>query len=190
MFWIYLLDACDSVGVWEENVILASRIIGYEYSLDTLLKDFKKQIYIFKDQRKWWISDFCLFQYGILRENSTSKPILSYIFLLKKHQLWEEYSKGIDTLKEKEQEKELVKEQEKEKKKMCDSGVTDLMVMIEFKKHKDLKIADYEYYHKKLLDWSDTKNIELEDWIAQARSFARGDKKEGKLVTLKNVYIK
>ena len=53
LFWIYLLDSCDSVGVWEENVILASRIIGYEYSMDTLLSDFEKQIYVFKDNRKW-----------------------------------------------------------------------------------------------------------------------------------------
>jgi len=104
LFWIYLLDNCDSVGVWEENILLSNQIIGYTYSMDTLLKDFKKQIFIFKDNRKWWIKDFCDFQYGILSEKSPSKPIQSYIALLKKHGLWKEYLKGIHTLKEKKKE--------------------------------------------------------------------------------------
>ena len=74
--------------------------------MDTLLKEFEKQIYLFKNNRKWWIVDFCNFQYGDLHEDSTSKPIQSYISLLKKHGLWKEYLKGIDTLKEKEKEKD------------------------------------------------------------------------------------
>ena len=115
LFWIYLLDSCDSVGVWEENIKLANITIGYTYSLDTLLKDFKKQIYIFKDNRKWWIKDFCDFQYGNLKEDSPSKPIQSYISLLKKHSLWKVYTKGINTLKEKEKDKEQVKEKEQKK---------------------------------------------------------------------------
>ena len=106
LFWIYLLDNCDSVGVWEENIELTNIIIGYTYPLDTLLDKFKKQIYVFKDKRKWWIIDFCDFQYGNLNEDSTSKPIQSYISLLKKHSLWKEYSKGIHNLKEKDKEKE------------------------------------------------------------------------------------
>lgn len=115
LFWIYLLDSCDTVGVWEENVSLASKIIGYEYPLDTLLKDFKKQIYVFAEGRKWWIKDFCDFQYGELNENSDSKPIKSYISLLKKHSLWKHYPKGIHTLQEKEKEKDKDKDKYKDK---------------------------------------------------------------------------
>ncbi len=111
LFWIYLLDACDQVGVWEENIDLASKIIGHEYSIDILLKDYKKQIHLFKDNRKWWILDFCDFQYSTLNEDSGSKPILSHISLLKKHSLWEGYSKGIHTLKD----KVKVKEEDKVK---------------------------------------------------------------------------
>jgi len=118
LFWIYLLDNCDSVGVWEENIELSNIIIGYTYPLDTLLKKFKKQIFLFKDKRKWWIIDFCKFQYGELHEDSTSKPIQSYISLLKKHGLWKEYLRGMDTLKEKEKgkvkEKGKGKEEDKE----------------------------------------------------------------------------
>jgi len=117
LFWIYLLDNCDSVGVWEENIELTNIIIGYTYPLDTLLNKFKKQIHIFKDKRKWWIVDFCDFQYGELHEDSLSKPIQSYISLLKKHGLWKEYLKGIHTLKEKEKDKvkEIDKDKEEEK---------------------------------------------------------------------------
>ena len=114
LFWIYLLDNCDSVGVWEENIELSNIIIGYVYPLDTLLKEFKKQVYLFKDKRKWWIIDFCNFQYGDLHEDSTSKPIQSYISLLKKHGLWEEYLRGIHTLKEKDKVKVIDKEEDKD----------------------------------------------------------------------------
>lgn len=110
LFWVFICDSCDAVGVWEENIDLANRIIGYSYSIDTLLKSFSKQIYLFKNNRKWWIIDFCDFQYGILDENSTCKPIQSYIQILKSHGLWELYTKGIHTLKEKEKDKEQKKE--------------------------------------------------------------------------------
>ena len=65
------------------KIELSNRIIGFEYSLDTLLKDFAKQIYVFDNNRKIWIKDFCDFQYGELKEESNCKPILSYINLLK-----------------------------------------------------------------------------------------------------------
>lgn len=152
LFWVYLLDACDAVGVWEENVELASRIIGYEYSIETLLNDFKKQIYVFKDGRKWWIIDFCDFQYGVLSENTTNKPHQSYISLLKKHSLFIEYSKGIHTLKEKEKEKE--KETDEEKVKIISNEE------IEFEKVRKLYPGtkrgfdtEFDNFKKKHKDW-------------------------------------
>lgn len=113
LFWIFLLDSCDTVGVWEENLELANRIIGYEYPMDTLLNVFNKQIVVFKDGRKWWVREFCDFQYGGLNEDSPSKPIQSYIRLLKKHGLWKEYSKGIHSLKDKDKNKDKDKDGEK-----------------------------------------------------------------------------
>lgn len=150
LFWIYLLDSCDSVGVWEENIELSNRIIGYEYSLDTLLKDFSKQIFLFKDNRKWWIKDFCDFQYGELREDSISKPIQSYISLLKKHGLFKEYLKGMQSLKEKEKEEDEEMEEE---------------INIPFIKFWDLydkKIGDKDKIKKK---WDKLKNQDRIDII-------------------------
>lgn len=132
LFWLYLLDMCDPVGVWEENILLANKIIGYEYSLDTLLKAFKKQIFVFYGNRKWWIIDFCKFQYRELNEDSTSNPILSHINLLKQHNLWEAYLKGIDTFKEKEIDKDLDKGKKEDKKKENDPA--KVFYQNEFKK--------------------------------------------------------
>ena len=146
LFWIYLLDNCDSVGVWEENIALSNIIIGYEYPLDTLLKKFKKQIYLFKDNRKWWIVDFCDFQYGKLLEDSSSKPIQSYISLLKKHTLWKEYLKGIKTLKEKEKVKDKVMDKEKE----IFNSVREL-----FPGTKKGNDTEYDNFVKKHKDWKD-----------------------------------
>jgi len=152
LFWIFLLDSCDSVGVWEENILLANNIIGYEYSMDTLLKDFGKQIHIFKDNRKWWIRDFCDFQYGILKEDSASKPILSYIALLKKHSLWKLYTKGIYTLKEKE--KDMDKEKDKGKEQDKEQEIFDLIR----KKYPGIKRGintEYSNLKKKHQDWKE-----------------------------------
>lgn len=170
LFWIYLLDNCDSVGVWEENIDLSNIIIGYIYPLDTLLKEFKKQIYVFKDKRKWWIIDFCNFQYGDFHEDSTSKPIQSYISLLKKHGLWKEYLKGMDTLKEKEKDKVKVIDKEKDKEK---ESLHSIMKSI-FLEHYN-KSSTVEYYWEgkdgKALNFLITKlksKCEKEDQIPDA----------------------
>ena len=103
LFWLYLLDNCDNVGVWEEDVELASILIDYEYKKDSLLKEFKDKVKVFKDGRKWWVKDFIIFQYGELKEDHLSnKPHQSYIRNLKKHRLWIDYTKTIHRLKEKE----------------------------------------------------------------------------------------
>lgn len=156
LFWIFLLDSCDSVGVWEENVLLANNIIGYEYSMDTLLKDFGRQIHIFKDNRKWWVKDFCDFQYGTLKEDSTSKPIQSYITLLKKHSLWKLYTKGIHTLKEKE------KDMEKEKDKVEDKEKEIFDVARkEYPGTKRGIDTEYSNFKKKHSDWRDVLKLLL-----------------------------
>jgi len=106
-------DTCDAVGVWEVDLDLASFVIGYQYPLDRVSKEYAKGVKVLQNN-KWWLLDFCSIQYGQLEETSTSKPVQYYIALLKKHTLWKDYTKGIHTLKEKdkEEEKEQAKEQE------------------------------------------------------------------------------
>lgn len=113
----FIKDNCDSVGIWSVNKILAEMMIGDKIEWEGLVENSKGNIVIINDS-KWWLIDFCDFQYGELDECSTSKPIQSYIKLLKKHNLYDkyiEYSKGIHTLQEKEKDKEKEKEKEKDK---------------------------------------------------------------------------
>jgi hypothetical protein len=95
LFWLYIVDNCDNVGVWEVNVKIANLLIGTDFRADELVGVFSKKIHIFDDGCKWWIRSFIDFQHGELSEDSKSKPIMSYIALLKKHTLWEGYAKGI-----------------------------------------------------------------------------------------------
>lgn len=125
--YIYILSKCDNVGVWSPNYILGNLQVGCQIEWEKLPEKCNNNIVILEN-KKWWIKDFCDFQYGELDENSISKPIISYIKLLKKHDLWELYNskkdknkghtKGMDTLKEKDKDKD--KEKEKETKEIID----------------------------------------------------------------------
>jgi hypothetical protein len=97
LLWFYLISNCDSVGVWEEDFELASFIIGEEFNKDQVNEIFEGKIKWFCN-KKLWIIDFCNFQYGILiEENITNKPHQSYISSLKKHSLWIDYKKTINS---------------------------------------------------------------------------------------------
>ena len=122
LFWFYLIGNCDNVGVWEEDWALASFITGATLDPEDILNDIDGRV-VRISPKKLWISDFCDFQYKNLRDNPTDKPRLSYIELLKKHGLWEEYLYPFDTpckisntLKDKDKvtDKEKVPEREKE----------------------------------------------------------------------------
>jgi hypothetical protein len=114
LLWIYLFTNCDAVGVWEEDIELASFVIGYTYSIDSL-SEFDGKLKKMND-KKYWIIDFCDFQYGILNEeNIKNKPHQSYIKILKNHGLWIDYEKTVNSLKEKEEVKEEDEETEKKK---------------------------------------------------------------------------
>lgn len=115
LFYNFLLDKCNTIGLWKPNLRLAEFILGYKIDHKKFIKELgKDRIYILKNGY-WWLIKFCDFQYGVINEESTSKPIQSYINLLKKHNLWIPYLKGIDTLKEKDKDKDKVKEKDKDK---------------------------------------------------------------------------
>lgn len=112
LFWFYLLGNCDNVGVWEEDWDLASFIIGEPLNPGEIYKDLNGKIRSISS-KKIWIVDFCNFQYKELNEQTADKPRKSYIELLKKHGLWQEYLYPMDRVlenlqasKEKEKEEE------------------------------------------------------------------------------------
>ena len=105
--WDFILDHCDSVGVWIPDFEAAEFNIGEKVEWEKLLEAANGNIEVLPSG-KWWIVDFCAFQYGELREEC--RPHISYLLLLRKHGLEERvskgYPKGIQTHKEKEKEKE------------------------------------------------------------------------------------
>ncbi len=103
----FILDKCDAVGVWIPDFEGGDYHIGAKVNWSALPTKVNGNIEIL-DNGKWFLVDFCDFQYGELSE--ACKPHKSYMELLKKHRLLKGYPKGIHTLQEKEKEKELEKD--------------------------------------------------------------------------------
>jgi uncharacterized protein YdaU (DUF1376 family) len=64
---------------------------------------------------------------------------------------------------------------------MKNSGITIDDIKERFLKTKDLKNADPEHYFNSALDWSDSRGMKRDDWIATVSNFARRDIREDKL---------
>ena len=110
--WFFIKDRCDSTGVWTPHYKMGDIMIGEKIDWEKLLEKLNNNIEILPNG-KWWLVDFCSYQYGTL--TPTCKPHKAYIEILKKHGLYDRVCKGIYTLQEKEKDKELEKELEKEK---------------------------------------------------------------------------
>ena len=82
--WDFLNCVCDNVGVIRLYRDQADRDIGRPVDWDALPAKTNGNIEMLPNG-KWWLVDFCEFQYGELHENN--KPHLSYITLLRRHGL-------------------------------------------------------------------------------------------------------
>ena len=82
--WFYIKDKCDTVGVWDVNTKLADCYLGNNIDWDAFRIKCNGNITVI-DDGKWWIVDFCTFQYGAL--SLGSRPHISFIKLLEKHDL-------------------------------------------------------------------------------------------------------
>jgi hypothetical protein len=110
MAWVYLTDNCDHAGIWPAAFDLVSGDLGFGVD-DTLLKKWFGDKLIQVSADKYFIPSYIEFQYGELSEES--KPHLSVIKILikysidpKKLTLSKGYSKGIETLKDKDKNKD------------------------------------------------------------------------------------
>ena len=115
LLYQYCIDKCDQVGVIKFNKRLAEFILEFKIDTEDFIKTLGNERVFVMSNGSWWFIKFCDFQYGELKEDSLSKPIISYISKLRKHNLYKGYTKGINTLKEKDKEKDKVKEKDKEK---------------------------------------------------------------------------
>ncbi len=103
LFWIFIHDDCDEVGVWAADLGKASFYTGCEHDEGEIRKAFAERIAVLGD--KWWIVNYVELQYKELRlpteeelavnPNLKYSPAKRYINLLKSHGLWELYQQGL-----------------------------------------------------------------------------------------------
>ncbi len=115
-----MCDECDMAGVWSIDEDAFEFYVGAPLNLDEFMEDVNNgKVRVERFGRdKIFITGFVEFQYGNLSENC--KPHQKIISILKKYNLYERvcvpYTKGIDTLQEKDKEQEEEKEEFKEEK--------------------------------------------------------------------------
>lgn len=125
----YIMENCDNVGVWDGDTEVAEFLIGAEIDWDSLPEKTNKNIEIL-DCGKWWLVDFVRFQHSDLFSGSQSNACKSYVLLLQKHGLYQNFPELFEAFgkpscslhegyKEKEEvkDKERVREKEKDKEK-------------------------------------------------------------------------
>jgi hypothetical protein len=88
--WFYVLTNCDAVGVWDADLKLANFCIGAEVDWAGLQLAANGNIEVL-DSGKWWIVDFCLFQYGRIPKDPHSDAHKNIVAILVRHGLWDRY---------------------------------------------------------------------------------------------------
>lgn len=103
-FWEYLRDSCDKAGYWKKDFEAAQFFIDEIFDpLDALQAINKDKKRIIEHGEYWQIVDFISFQYGVLTKDC--KPHRQILDLIEKYD-FKGYGKGINTLQEKDKEKE------------------------------------------------------------------------------------
>lgn len=165
--WTYVLDNCDNAGIYKVDLDLMAFCIGCDVEdLNGIVDKFNSRVRVL-DKEKWFIEKFIKFQYGVLSEDC--KPHKPVIERLKNLNLYKGYQKGIDTLKEKEQEKVKEKVKEKEQpdrfKKPSPDEVREYALSIDF----DLDGNEFcDFYESK--DWMIGKS-KMKNWKAAVRTW-------------------
>lgn len=111
--WQYLTDRCDNVGVWDADFELANFMIGATIDWEGFADRCNGNVVILENG-KWWLVDFCAFQHPDLDEHSKSNAVQSYVQLLKKHGLFEQYMNSTPTVGQGSWEREREREREEE----------------------------------------------------------------------------
>jgi hypothetical protein len=100
LFWQFLLDNCDQAGLIDVDFELAGFCIGVQIDPEKAREHLEKQIHVLPDG-KWFIKDFIEFQYRELREDCRPhKMVIEILHRYGIYDLWKEYAKGIDRVRE------------------------------------------------------------------------------------------
>jgi 5-methylcytosine-specific restriction endonuclease McrA len=88
LLWLYILDDCDHVGLWHQDLEVASFRIGQEITEDEALKFLDDKIIVLDGGEKWFVPSFMEFQYGS-QLSRASKMFNSIESALKKYDLFQ-----------------------------------------------------------------------------------------------------
>lgn len=183
--WLFIISKCDSVGVWVPDYAAGDFMVGCRIQWSDLPGKCNGNIRIL-DNGKWWIVDFCNFQYGELSPNC--KPHASYLALLSLHGLLEiylenhqnkGYTKGLDTVQEKEKETEKEKDNSIiiKRKKFVKPTTEEIAAYCSERQNTVSPGRFFDYYEAR--GWLVGKSP-MKDWRAavrtwEANNFTRGD---------------
>lgn len=171
--WDYITAKCDAVGVWKPSKKHLEFNIGMPVDMVDFLNFCGPERISLINNGSWWIKKFCDFQYGELKEDSKSPTTQSYIKMLKKHNLWEGYIKGIYRVCNTPKEKDIDKEEEKEDNKK-ESDFSDSPDVVNVPRETiDDKInsaLDEIYIEQQRMNWRDIDfNRELLAFVEKVR---------------------
>jgi hypothetical protein len=78
LLWLYILDDCDSAGIWQVDMEVASLRIGYQITLEEALECYNDKIVLIDGGEKWFIPSFIEFQYpsGLSENNRAHISII------------------------------------------------------------------------------------------------------------------
>ena len=115
LFWVYILDDCNHAGIWKINMRLANFSIGYEYTLEGVIKALGRRVFLINDDYLL-VERFVHFQHpnGL---NPKSKPQKAAIDMLLKHKVLDRVSKGYDNPIDSLQDKDIDKDKDSSLKK-------------------------------------------------------------------------
>lgn len=107
LFWLYLKDKCDHLGIWRPNLMSFQKIYGHEIKLKIAVEKFNegKERVIELEGGRLWLTGFIPFQYGV-ELNDKSKVHMSVIQGLSCHRLSIDLCKPIVRLKDKDKDKD------------------------------------------------------------------------------------
>lgn len=177
LFWIYMLDQCDNVGIYKLNKKLAQFQLGFQIDLKKITELFKDRIQLI-DSEKILIKKFAEFQYGSFR-NSTNpfhKKLSSII-----DSISDTVSTGcresVDTLQDKDKDKyininkgeyEGEKGEDKRKKNIFIKPTLE-EVKIYFKENNyPEKLAETFFKSYDVANWNDSKGNSVKNWKQKA----------------------
>ena len=185
---LFITTKCDQIGVFKMANMLTTAYIGSTITEEDILSipvDIEKI-----GDNKYWLSNFCKFQYGDLKESC--KPHKKYIEMLKSEGLFERvskgYAKGINTLQEKEEDKEKEKEEEKEEDKEKENKrrkftpPTVLEVSSYCTERKNNVDPNHFLDHYIARDWILGNGKKVKCWKACVRTWEKNNFGNGKLI--------